>query len=77
MTAIDECYQSLANAIILQAVKDFRRCIKIVKRNGRNKEVAVKEMREIVEFIKSPWFKSPTNLEPQILLRKLKEEVNG
>ncbi len=77
MTAIDECYQSLANAIILQAVKDFRRCIKIVKRNGRNKEVAVKEMREIVEFIKSPWFKSLTNLEPQILLRKLKEEVNG
>lgn len=76
MTAIDECYQSLANAIILQAVKDFRRCIKIVKRNGRNKEVAVKEMREIVEFIKSPWFKSLTNLEPQILLRKLKEEVN-
>lgn len=76
MAAIDECYQSLANAIILQAVKDFRRCIKIVKRNGRNKEVAVKEMREIVEFIKSPWFKSLTNLEPQILLRKLKEEVN-
>lgn len=76
MTAIDECYQNLANAIILQAVKDFRRCIKIVKRNGRNKEVAVKEMREIVEFIKSPWFKSLTNLEPQILLRKLKEEVN-
>lgn len=76
MTGIDECYQSLANAIILQAVKDFRRCIKIVKRNGRNKEVAVKEMREIVEFIKSPWFKSLTNLEPQILLRKLKEEVN-
>lgn len=76
MTAIDECYQSLANAIILQAVKDFRRCIKIVKRNGRNKEVAVKEMREIVEFIKSPWFKNLTDLEPQILLRKLKEEVN-
>lgn len=76
MTAIDECYQNLANAIILQAVKDFRRCIKIVKRNGRNKEVAVKEMREIVEFIKSPWFKSLTNLEPQILLKKLKEEVN-
>lgn len=75
MTAIDECYQNLANAIILQAVKDFRRCIKIVKRNGRNKEVAVKEMREIVEFIKSPWFKSLTNLEPQILLKKLQQEV--
>lgn len=75
MTAIDECYQSLANAIILQAIKDFRKCLKIVKKNGRKKEHALKEMQDIVEFIKSPWFKILTNLEPEILLKKLKEEV--
>ena len=75
MTAIDECYQSLANAIILQAIKDFRMCLKIVKKNGRKKEQALKEMQDIVEFIKSPWFKILTNLEPEILLKKLKEEV--
>ena len=75
MTAIDECYQSLANAIILQAIKDFRKCLKIVKKNGRKKEHAFKEMQDIVEFIKSPWFKILTNLEPEILLKKLKEEV--
>lgn len=76
MTEIDLAYENLANAIILQAVKDFRRCIKVVKRNGRNKDKAVEEMREIVEFIKSPWFKTLTNLEPSILLKRLKEEVN-
>ena len=75
MTAIDECYQSLANAIILQAIKDFRKRLKIVKKNGRKKEQALKEMQDIVEFIKSPWFKILTNLEPEILLKKLKEEV--
>ena len=75
MTAIDECYQSLANAIILQAIKDFRKCLKIVKKNCRKKEEALKEMQDIVEFIKSPWFKILTNLEPEILLKKLKEEV--
>ncbi len=75
MTAIDECYQSLANAIILQAIKDFRKCLKIVKKNGRKKEQALKEMQDIIEFIKSPWFKILTNLEPEILLKKLKEEV--
>ena len=33
-------------------------------------------MRRIVEFIKSPWFRVLTNLDPQILLKKLEEEVN-
>lgn len=76
MTKSDTPYENLANAIILQAVKDFRKCIKTVKRNGRNKEQAIREMREIVDFIKSPWFRVLTSLDPQILLKKLEEEVN-
>lgn len=76
MNESDNPYANLANAIVLQAVKDFRKCIKVVKRNGRNKELAIREMRKIVEFIKSPWFRVLTNLDPQILLKKLEEEVN-
>lgn len=76
MTESDNPYANLANAIILQAVKDFRKCIKVVKRNSRNKEQAIREMRKIVEFIKSPWFRVLTNLDPQVLLEKLEEEVN-
>mgnify|MGYP006907969647 CR=1 FL=1 len=76
MTESDIPYENLANAIIIQAVKDFRKCIKVVKCNGRNKEQAIKEMREIVGFIKSPWFRVLTNLDPQVLLKKLQEEVN-
>lgn len=76
MTESDNPYANLANAIILQAVKDFRKCINVVKRNGRNKEQAIREMRRIVEFIKSPWFRVLTNLDPQVLLKKLEEEVN-
>lgn len=76
MTKSDTPYENLANAIILQAVKDFRKCIKAVKRNARNKEQAIMEMREIVDFIKSPWFRALTNLDPQVLLEKLEEEVS-
>lgn len=76
MTESDIPYESLANAIILQAVKDFRKCIKVVKRNGRTKEQAIREMRKVVGFIKSPWFRVLTNLDPQVLLKKLEEEVN-
>ena len=75
MDAIDEAYQNLANAIIVRAVKDFRRYLKVVKRNGRDKAAALKEMKEIVEFIKSPWFRTLTNLEPSVLLKKLQQEV--
>ena len=71
MDAIDEAYQNLANAIIIRAVKDFRRCLKVAKKNNRNKEAAIKEMKEIVEFIKSPWFRTLTSLEPSVLLKKL------
>lgn len=76
MNESDNPYANLANAIVLQAVKDFRKCIKVVKRNARNKEQAIREMRKIVEFIKSPWFRVLTNLDPQVLLEKLEEEVN-
>ena len=75
MDAIDEAYQNLANAIIIRAVKDFRRCLKVAKKNNRNKEAAIKEMKEIVEFIKSPWFRTLTSLEPSVLLKKLHQEV--
>ena len=75
MDAIDEAYQNLANAIIIRAVKDFRRCLKVAKKNNRNKEAAIKEMKEIVEFIKSPWFRTLTSLEPSVLLKKLQQEV--
>ena len=75
MDTIDEAYQNLANAIIIRAVKDFRRCLKVAKKNNRYKEAAIKEMKEIVEFIKSPWFRTLTNLEPSVLLKKLQQEV--
>ena len=75
MDAIDEAYQNLANAIIIRAVKDFRRCLKVAKKNNRNKEAAIKEMKERVEFIKSPWFRTLTSLEPSVLLKKLQQEV--
>lgn len=75
MTNEEDGYQNLANAIVLQAVRDFRRCAKVVKRRGYGSNEAVKEMREIVEFIKSPWFKTLTSIDPDYLLEKLKEEV--
>lgn len=61
-----DAYENLANAIILQAVKDYRQVKNI---SGYN---PVK--REIKRFIQSHWFGVLTNLDPKLLLQKIEEE---
>lgn len=68
-------YVLLAEAIVVQAVKDFRKQVKIIKRNREGTKDAEKKVREIVRFIKSSWFTTLTDLEPSVLLRKLQKEV--
>lgn len=69
-------YEKLANAIIVSAVNDFRKDIKIVEIGRRNKDAAIKDMQEILEFIRSDWFKVLTDLNPESVINKLKEEAS-
>ena len=59
-------YEELANAIILQAVKDYRKALKHDER-GRK--------REIERFFRSGWFSILTNISGEMLIRKLRAEV--
>ena len=69
-----ENYRQLAAAIVLTAVNDFKKAAKQYK-SGKNKEQALKTMKEVVEFIQSDWFKVLTDLDPQLVINKLKEEL--
>lgn len=67
-------YTGLANAIILQAVKDYRSALKKMSRARNNKDA--KNMKEEVErFFRSGWFGMLTQIDPEMLIRKLQEEV--
>ena len=67
-------YTGLANAIILQAVKDYRSALKKLSRGRNNKDA--KNMKEEVErFFRSSWFGMLTQIDPEMLIRKLQEEV--
>ena len=55
-------YEELANAIVLQAVKDYR-----------NAELQ-QDMNEIERFFRSGWFGVLTTIDPEVLIHKLKEE---
>lgn len=62
-----EPYQELANAIVLQAVKDYRGfllCHKEIHKIGKLK-------KEAEEFFKSDWFRLLSNLNPDYLMTEL------
>lgn len=66
-------WESLANAIILQAVKDYREARKKHRKRPKN-EVAKLMIADCEAFFRSVWFRDLTELDGEMLLRKLQEE---
>ena len=58
-------YEELANAIVLQAVNDYRL--------ARKKKESAKQVA-LVQFFRSKWFAMLTNIDGRLLEQKLKEE---
>lgn len=69
-------YENLANAIILQAVKDYRVALKCLKVNPRNK-TALADKEEIERFFRSEWFSVLTSVDGKMLIRSLQMEVDA
>ena len=55
-------YQELANAIVLQAVKDYRMA------------EDEQDLKEIERFFRSSWFGVLTSIDPDLLISKLRKE---
>ena len=68
-----KAYENLANAIIEQAVRDFREAKLRLQKNARDAE-AEKTYRETKRFFRSEWFSQLTTLDGELLLEKLEEE---
>ena len=74
----DPCVSSaevLYNAIILQAVKDFRQARRRLKRRPDDK-AAMSVVREVSRFFRSDYFSTLTRLDGQTLLNRLMTEDN-
>lgn len=59
-------YKALANAVIIQAVKDYRKALKYDHRGIK---------RECCRFFRSDWFKTLTAVDGEMLISKIKSEV--
>ena len=69
----EDPYERLANAIILQAVTDYRVALKKIKAHPKNRD-AINEALEIESFFRSGWYSQLTSVDGEYL-RRLQEEV--
>ena len=66
-------YKELANAIILQGVKDYREAGKKLKKRPKNGNIKPM-VKDCERFFCSEWFGALSNLDGRALLKRLKEE---
>ena len=69
-------YEALANAIIIQAVKDFRAAYKRHLICPEDAKVN-RDIREITRFFCSQYFEALSDLDGPALLHQLMRETNG
>ena len=58
----EDPYERLANAIVLQAVSDYRVALKKIKAHPKNRE-AISEALEIEKFFRSGWYSQLTDVD--------------
>lgn len=71
---MDRNFEDLANAIVLQAAKDYRGALKKIKKEPKSTG-AKATIFEIETFFRSSWYRELTTLDPEMLIEKLKGEV--
>lgn len=69
-----DSFERLANAIVLQAVKDYRKALKRVARHPKGRD-GLAAKNECERFFRSGWFSVLTGIDSEMLMRKLQMEV--
>lgn len=70
-TSINAIYEDLAIAIIVTAANDYRKVLKQLKKNPFDVYSLV-EKRKIEDFFHSEWYACLTNVDGEMILRRLK-----
>ena len=70
----EDPYELLGNAIILQAVKDYRAALRRIKHNPKN-HIAIDEALLIEKFFRGQLYAVITYIDREFLIDKLRKEV--
>ena len=71
---MNENWEKLAQAIILQAVEDYRKCRRLVRRKPGQVD-AQKMIREVEYFFRSDWYKQLSDTDGKQIIELLRREV--
>ena len=67
-------WEDLSQAIIMQAVTDYRKARRRV-RHFPDQKGAQATIKEVERFFRSQWFAQLTDIDGEMLIKKLREEV--
>lgn len=74
MQKIDDPYENLANAIVIQATKDYKQALRALMRDPYSSP-AQQRVNSIESFFCSKWYQQLTKVDGYLLMKKLKEVV--
>ena len=66
---------ALANAIVLQACKDYRKTYRLHIRTYRVGDKPDDKLAELEKFFRSDWHRALTDLDGEYLMKRIREEV--
>ena len=75
MDWMQRIWEDFANAIILQAVEDYRRARRRIRLFPDKRQEILARMREVENFIGSWWYYQLTDVDGATLMAELKQEV--
>ena len=67
----EEGIENLTNAIILQAVKDYRKALKGFSLNGKSSTAVIVDCER---FFRSDWYRQLTNVDGEYLMTTIRTE---
>lgn len=71
----EEVWHDLANAVIVDAVRQYRKLKQKQRTGTRLGKAAIEDLKEIEEFFLSEWFEFLTDIDGKALLRGLQAET--
>ena len=69
----NEGLENLTNAIILQAVKDYRKALKELSLNGKSSNAVITDCER---FFRSDWCRQLTNVDGEYLITNILKEYD-
>ena len=70
-----EPHVALANAIVLQACKDYRKTYRLHIRTYRVGDKPDEKLAELERFFRSAWYRTLTDIDGEMLMKRIREEV--